>query len=82
MTLMTDPDVPYLPSELLTEPARPWPRSLMLTLNLILLVVAAIFVILAIGGLRTIKAERDEKARIEFCEDWAETDFPTPASCE
>ena len=66
---------PYLESELLTaKPAPVWPRSATFTLTTIVIVLVAILVVLGIGELRVVKAEREEKARIEFCEDWEQTE--------
>src|SRR5688572_15466030 len=76
-------EVPYLESELLTAtPAPVWPRSASFTLTTIVIVLVAILVVLGFGELRELNAEREEKARVEFCEDWAQTDFPTPDSCQ
>jgi hypothetical protein len=93
MTLMTAPDHPPLTIDE-TRPTEPpnsdstaklppnYPRQIYWTLNILLLVLAGIFTIIGWGALREVKADREERSRVEFCEDWAQTDFPTPDSCQ
>ena len=78
-----NPD-PYLPSELLTEPAKNWPRQIYWSLNICIVLLFAIFVVLGIGAIGDEVERREEKSRVEFCERWERDfpNFPPPTSCE
>jgi hypothetical protein len=52
-------------------------RRIYWTLNLVLLLLIPILAFLGLGELRQVKAEREDKARVQFCEDWeAEGNIP------